>query len=590
MNMQSMTLVGVVLIAIAVLLPLGLANNVYAIDYVVMDENSCKDLPMQGTNEIWDGLTSTCSKTSNLPIGVGDTLTVPNGVTLEFTTSRTLNNQGTITNNGMIKFSLGGDINNHNAATFSNSGIIVLDSSTASTGRLTNQDDAIFINTVIGSIIIEGLDGPNNNRAQLRNQNNADFTNFGTITITGTGDNSAQLQNKNNADFTNSGRITIIGTNDDSGRLLNQNNVDFTNSGRIAITGVNENSGWVFNRQNAIFTNYGPITIVGTNHNSGQLRNENSASITNSGTITLTGANDDSGLVVNLSVLTNSGTLTTNYDFNNKKKNKSEITNSGIIQISLALDNTDGFIFNDCGEITFGSISGNPIEEESYCPYPTSHDVYEDPTIGKSHNGRQVVENGICIDIQCWTVTADYHQDFELVEMLSDSTHTISTTVFCQNGVHKCNYVAYGVSPYGTNINDSVWKIILQKDHLDNWTMKIIDPDWYLGEVTSTTQIVNDNRYLSASATIEFKKPTPGMILNVEVRDSGGGYRDFKFNDGVAIIDAYAYPQIEALYDPPLEIKPLCLNENPNKRYTCAFDKVREWTIKNAEAALEQIK
>ena len=30
--------------------------------------------------------------------------------------------------------------------------------------------------------------------------------------------------------------------------------------------------------------------------------------------------------------------------------------------------------------------------------------------------------------------------------------------------------------------------------------------------------------------------------------------------------------------------------ENPNKRYTCAFDKVREWTIKNAEAALGQIK
>jgi len=173
--------------------------------------------------------------------------------------------------------------------------------------------------------------------------------------------------------------------------------------------------------------------------------------------------------------------------------------------------------------------------------------------------------------------------------MFSDSTHTITTTVFCQRGVNKCNYVAFGVSAYGTNINESVWKIILQKDHLDNWTMKVIDPEGYLGEVTSTTQKVNDNRYLSASVTIEFKKPTPGMILNIEVRDSGGGYRDFKFNDGISIADAYAYPSIETSYEQPLEVEPLCLNENPNKRYTCAFDKVRDWTIKNAETALEQI-
>jgi len=79
------------------------------------------------------------------------------------------------------------------------------------------------------------------------------------------------------------------------------------------------------------------------------------------------------------------------------------------------------------------------------------------------------------------------------------------------------------------------------------------------------------------------------MILNIEVRDSGGGYRDFKFNDGIAIADAYAYPSIETSYEQPLEIAPLCLNENPNKRYTCAFGMVRDWTIKNAEAALEQI-
>jgi len=214
---------------------------------------------------------------------------------------------------------------------------------------------------------------------------------------------------------------------------------------------------------------------------------------------------------------------------------------------------------------------------------------HQDPTIGITSWGLQVVDDGICINIICWTVTENYYQDFELVELLSDSTHTISVTVYCQHGVAKCNYVAFGVSPYGTNINDSVWKIILQKDHQGKWSMTVIDPDGYLGDVTSTTQIVNDGKNLAASVTALFKKPTPGMILNVELRDSDGGYHDYKFNDGVAIKDAYAYPVIEAYYEEPLEVKPLCLNENPNKRYTCAFDKVREWTIKNAEKTLSQL-
>ena len=417
--------------------------------------------------------------------------------------------------------------------------------------------------------------------------NQGDITNFGTIMIDGINTNFGQLRNENNADFTNSGTITIMGISDDSGQLLNQNSAIFSNSGTITITGINEQSGWLLNQNSALLINSGIITIDGTRNNSGQLRNEGSARITNSGTFTLTGINagagDVSGLVINLSVLTNSGHFLTNNGFNNKNAN-SIITNSGSIQITLILDNTNGIIFNDCGEIIFQSISGNQIEEVFKCFNSISH---EDPTIGKTRGGLQVVENGICIDIICWTVTENYYQDFELVEMLSDSTHTITATVYCHNGVTKCNYVAFGVSPYGTNINDSVWKLILQKDHLDNWTMKVIDPENYLGEVTSTTQKIKDGRYLSASVTIEFKKPTPGMILNVEVRDSKGGYRDFKFNDGVEIVDAYAYPSIETSYESPLEIKPLCLNENSNKRYTCAFDKVRDWTIKNAETTLE---
>jgi len=535
------------------------ANNAYATD-IVLNSVSCPTLPGGGT--AWDAPTSTCSKTSgsNMVIPATDTLTIPNGVTLEFATSRDLQTNGDVTNNGIINFSQGGDIFNQASATFTNSGIIELNSTQGGTGRLDNRNTATFINTITGTIM---LDGPSGADGQIRNRNTADFTNAGTITIEGTSSHSGRLSNLDSANFTNSGTITMNGTN--------------THSGQIRNTGT------------ASITNSGTITMDGTNNSSGQLRSTGTGSITNSGTITLTGINGASGRVTNLSVITNSGSLTTNNGFNNNNVN-SEITNSGILQVTLNLNNIGGSIINICGgQITFGSISGNPIQEEN-CQISSgsSSNAYEDPTIGKSHHGRQVVENGICIDITCWTVTAAFHQDFELVEMFSDSIHTITTTVFCQNGVHRCNYVAFGVSPYGTNINDSVWKVILQKDHLDNWTMKVIDDEGYLGEVTSTTQIV-DNRYLSASSTIEFKKPTPGMILNIEVRDSKGGYRDFKFNDGVAIVDSYAYPLIETSYDQPLEIEPLCLNENPDKRYTCAFAKVREQTLIDAAIAYEEI-
>ena len=68
----------------------------------------------------------------------------------------------------------------------------------------------------------------------------------------------------------------------------------------------------------------------------------------------------------------------------------------------------------------------------------------------------------------------------------------------------------------------------------------------------------------------------------------GGSARNI-FNEGVFVNDIYAYPHIEASYMPPMDVEPLCVNENPNKRYTCTFDKVKQWTIQNAEERLKQI-
>jgi hypothetical protein len=213
----------------------------------------------------------------------------------------------------------------------------------------------------------------------------------------------------------------------------------------------------------------------------------------------------------------------------------------------------------------------------------------EPPTIGKNLSGtKQMVNNGFCIDSDCFTVTKLFHEEFKLYEMMS-GTHTLSTLIYCAQGVQHCNYSAIGIMPYDKDMNDAVWKIEIKRNHLGEWTPLIFDPEGFLGEVTITTQIVSD-RFLQVSYTIEFKnKETPPMKVGVQLRDDKNAVRNFYFNEGVKFLDAYAYPYVESAFEEPLKVEPLCLNENPNNRNTCAFEKVKEWTTQKAESTLNEI-
>lgn len=64
---------------------------------------------------------------------------------------------------------------------------------------------------------------------------------------------------------------------------------------------------------------------------------------------------------------------------------------------------------------------------------------------------------------------------------------------------------------------------------------------------------------------------------------------NYIFNEGMYVDDLYAYPEIEMSFESPLQYEPLCLNEDSTKRNTCAFDMVRDWTIKQAEETLRQM-
>jgi len=165
---------------------------------------------------VWNAAISTCTLSNSLTILAGDTLTVTNGVTLELSTNANLINQGDITNNG----------------------IITIEGNSGNSGQLRNQNNAAFTNSGTGTITITGITGSS---GRLLNSDSATFSNSGTITITGTSLQSGWLFNRDTADFTNSGTIILTGIADESGRLTNdQGSASFTNSGTITLTGTTE--------------------------------------------------------------------------------------------------------------------------------------------------------------------------------------------------------------------------------------------------------------------------------------------------------------------------------------------------------------
>ena len=212
----------------------------------------------------------------------------------------------------------------------------------------------------------------------------------------------------------------------------------------------------------------------------------------------------------------------------------------------------------------------------------------EPPTIGLSTYGNLIVTCGVAFDGKCFTITAPFHEEFKLYEMMS-GRHTISITMYCANGVNTCNYAAIGIMPYSESMDNTTWKIELYKDFEGNITPVITDPEGFLGTVTVTTQIIDDKFWI-VSFTVDFKnKDTGPLKFGVQARDDRNAVRNWYLNEGVEIKDSDAYPSIVTEFENPLEIDPLCLNEDSTYRYSCAFAKIRDQAIQTAEETLWQM-
>jgi len=263
--------------------------------------------------------------------------------------------------------------------------------------------------------------------------------------------------------------------------------------------------------------------------------------------------------------------------------------------VRLDIDTGDVFFIGPLGDASSGVVCGLAFEE--VIRGTTGAAGHEPPTIGKALDGvRQVVDGGMAIDGQTWTVTQPYHQEFELLQMLS-SPHTISNVIHCAKGVQYCNYIAVGFMGLTDDFNNPVMTVSASKDHQGTWTLNWFDPDDFIsdpgdavaGDIVFVPQII-DNNLLGTSFTIDFKNKDTGQLkLGIQVRDSYNGVRNFYFNEGVEFIDADAYPDVNAAYDEPIKVDPLCFGQNNPDRNSCAFAKIKDWATENAEETLRQM-
>jgi len=394
----------------------------------------------------------------------------------------------------------------------------------------------------------------------------------------------------------------------DSNAFLADITNDFTinNDGTLIINGFLFTAG-TFNNNGVVINNL-ILLNTGTFNNNGILTNN--LILQNSGPCTM----NNFGLITNNLLLFSFNTCTIN--------NFGSIENFDIFFIDtlVTLNNFCGSSFlNESDELLNAGtingvnlISGEPVEDFGGTTTRVScggggGDNHESPTIGQNSAGIQIVKSkGICIDAQCWTV-AEFDTGFKLLPLLS-SRHTITNTIFCNEGVQECDFVGVAFMTSTDQFGELVMMVEAQKTG-GEWTISWYDPQDFIhdpddypvgdprGAITFTVQIVDDTGILSengnfllTSFTIDFKnKDTGELVIRIQAGDEELGQSTFWFNEGVEFIDSDAYPSIVTEFEESLEIDSLCLNEDSTYRYSCAFAEIRDLATQNAEETLRQI-
>jgi len=253
------------------------------------------------------------------------------------------------------------------------------------------------------------------------------------------------------------------------------------------------------------------------------------------------------------------------------------------------------------GLVTFGADIDAVCGIDS-SPRGGGGDLYPNPNLGDPKHG-EGHDNGFCHFSNCLNVRERLtHFDETIVD--SGSTQVFTLLVSCPRGANTCNHIELGGGLPGSDVYDNRWSATVDREGVtDNWILTVYNP---FGEIVAEEVVVTVQTVDLTFVTATFNIPVliPGSFgtldgvgdphennrhIHVTVWDNRGGASNYIFNEGIFVDDIYAYPQVEASFDESLEYDNICVNENINKRYSCTFDKVKEWTIKNAEKTLSEM-
>jgi len=273
------------------------------------------------------------------------------------------------------------------------------------------------------------------------------------------------------------------------------------------------------------------------------------------------------------------------------------------VDVTSGLVTDIGFL-NQKAVVASDNICGLAFSEGPFPPpapiVSGSKISYQDPHLGDPKHG-QGHDNGFCMNQNCINVNGLFNH-FSETTVPQGSTQTFTVLVNCPRGANTCNHISLAGALPDADFYDDRWSVTVDRQvNSDNWDLTVYNPFREIGDATVTVQSVGQS-FVTASFNIQFLIPgsvgTPEGIgdpqennrhIHVTVWDSHRGASNYIFNEGIYVDDIYAYPEVETSFDESLEYDQICVNENINKRYSCAFDKVREWTIKNAEKALSEL-
>jgi hypothetical protein len=223
----------------------------------------------------------------NLTIGCGGTFT--NGGTVSVKNFKADWGTTTITNNGSLTVAINMNIYE---GTFVNNGTITV------SNNFNNQYDNSFTNSSTGIITVGG-----------NFKNYDEFTNAGTLTVTGTviNDWSCTMSNTgtitSGSDFINKGSLTSSGTLNSGGDFKNVWGTTFTNSGNLNVDDDFLNQGTITNNGNIDITDYGKNQGTINNNNNidvgGDFYNDWGSTINNDGTMSVTDDLSNNGTIHN---------------------------------------------------------------------------------------------------------------------------------------------------------------------------------------------------------------------------------------------------------------------------------------------------